>query len=140
MNVNFQKAQDQFNMVLDKLGTEIQFLQRTTTGSNAFDTGSSITYGYGDITESFTTGSIKAIITKPSATDIVMESGFYGEDFSEIKVRFDSTIEYWSQVIIPSGSGIKFLILPVQYWIVGGITIYKFATIRRLVPRSDNQY
>ncbi len=140
MNINFQKAQDQVNLLISTQGTEIEFLQRVTSGSDAYDTGSSTSFGYGDPTVFWITGSIMALISRPSAADTMMEPGFYEENFSQIKVRADSSIEYWDQVIVPSGSGIKFLIQPVQYWMVGPITIYKFATIRRLVPRSGSQY
>ena len=140
MNINFQKAQDQFNLVIDKLGTEIEFLQRVTSGSDIFDTGSLVTYGYGNLTNFWVTGSLKALISKPTANEIVMEPGHFEDEYMQIKVRYDSPIEYWDQVIIPSGSSIKYIILPVQYWIVGPITIYKFANIRRLVPASGSTY
>ncbi len=140
MNINFQSAQDKVNSAIDNLGTNIQWLQRVVSGSSSFDTGSTITYGYGDDIVYWITGSCKAIITHVDTTDVVKDVGFYGEDLDKIQVRSDSSLEFWDQVIIPSGSGIRYLVLPLHLWYEGGILLSKSANIRRLVPRSGSTY
>ena len=132
--------QDLMNHTIDMLGTEIEWLERSSNSSDSFDTGSLLTYGYGDAIISYVTGSVKALITNPSATDVVVDAGFTLNDYATIKVKALSTIDYWDNCIIPSGSGIIYKILPIQTWRVGTTTIYKFAHIRRLFPLSGSTY
>ena len=126
--------------IINQNGTWIQWLQRSTSGSDAYDTGSTITYGYGNYITYWVTGSVKALISHVSATDIVLEAGFYAEDYERIYVDPDSSIEFWEQCIYPSGSEIRYLILPFHIWRLGDVAISKYATIRRLIPRSGSSY
>jgi hypothetical protein len=138
--MDWQWAAKQFQIMLDRAGVEIEWLQRATSGSEAYDTGSEISYGYGDPARFWTTGSVKAIVQHVRVEDVVIPQGFYPEDFKKIFVPLSTPIEYWDQVIYPSGSGERYIIHPVHSWVVGGVTIAKYATIRKLVPHSQGEY
>jgi len=138
--VDFSKAKRQFENVVSKYGTTVQWLARTTSGSDAYDTGSTTTYGYGDDIIYWATGSVKAIIEHVRVQDVLIEAGFRQDDYKRIYVDPDETIEYWSQIIYPSGSGTRYLIQPVHYWEVGGYVVSKMAIIRKLIPRSGSAY
>lgn len=140
MNLNWNKAKEQFQEIINKNGTLIQWLQRTSTGSTAYDTGSTITYGYGDYIVYWTTGSIRALVSHVSAEDILIEPGFYSSDYERIYVDPDSSIDFWEQVIVPSGSGTRYLVLPFHLWRLGDVIVAKHAIIRKLVPRSGSMY
>lgn len=138
--VNWNWAKKITQKIISKNGVELEWLQRTTSGSEAYDTTSTTTYGYGDYAVYWQTGSFKAIVSPIRAEDVVIEAGFYSSDHQKIFVDPDTNLEHWQQCIYPSGSGVRYLILPVQYYIVGGVTGSKFAIIRKLVPRSGSQY
>ena len=133
-------AKKQFETVISKNGVWIQWLSRVTSGSDAFDTGSQISFGYGDFTNYFVTGSILAIVEPIRATEIVAEAGFWSDDWRRIWVDPDETIDVWEQIIYPSGSGTRWLIRHVHSWVVGDVTVSKYADIRKLLPRSGSQY
>ena len=140
MNINWQSAQDKVNLAIDNLGTDIQWLQRVISGSSSFDTGSTVTYGYGDEIQYFITGSTKAIIYHVSAVDVVTDAGFFVEDYEKFQVRSDSQIEFWDRLEYPSGSGVLYIVLPLHVWRGGNIIIAKDFLGRRLVPRSGSQF
>jgi len=137
---NWAKAKLQMEDIINKNGVTVQWLSRVTSGSDAYNTGSSITFGYGDETRYWVTGSVKALIECVRVEDVVLEAGFFLEDYKRIYVDPDETIEYWDEIIFPSGSGERFLIQPIHYWIVGDVTVSKYAIIRKLLPRSGSQY
>jgi hypothetical protein len=140
--VNWTKAQTQVKNIVSKNGVWLQWLERVASGSNAFSTGSSITYGYGDDTIYYVTGSVKAVVEHVKVEDIVLDVGFYAEDYERIYVDPSETIEFWDQIIYPSGSGIKYLILPLHDWrlTIGDTIVAKYANIRRLFPKSGSAY
>ncbi len=141
MNLNWNKAKQLFQTTVSQNGTWIQWLQRSTDRTDAFNTSSSITYGYGDSQVNWTTGSIKAIVQHISATDIVIEPGFYEDSYEKIYIDPDIDINQWDQVIVPSGSGIRFIILSRHIWrLSGDIIVSKYALIRKLVPSSGSHY
>ncbi len=139
---NWSRAKKQFERIVSRNGVWIYHLTRTTSGSGAYDTDDTTTYGYGDETVYWTTGSVKAIIEPIRQTDVVIEPGFYQEDYRKIYVDPDEDLEHWDQVIYPTGSGIRYLILPVTEWNLTGenTTVCKTAIIRRLVPKSRSEY
>ncbi len=145
MSPDWAYAQRLYKRVVGQNGVWITWLQRTTTGSGSYDQDNTVTYGYGDETLTWVSGSIQAIIQHVKADEVVIPSGFFVEDFERIWVSPDVNIEHWSQVIYPSGSNIRYLILPIHAWSfnVGGltgslITGSKSALIRRLLPRSGS--
>ena len=136
-------AKKQFETVISKNGIWVQWLGRTTSGSGAYDpydTGSSTSFGYGDYTVFWVTGSVKAIVEPIRATEIVQEAGFWADDWRRIWVDPDETLDVWEQIIYPSGSGTRWLIRHVHSWVVGDVTVSKYADIRKLLPRSGSQY
>ena len=140
MNINFQSAQDKINETIDRLGTDVQYLQRIVSGSSAFDTGSLITYGYGDITEYFITGSLRCIVYNIKPEEVLIEPGFFIADYMKLQIRSNSTIAHLDRVIIPSGSGIIYRVEPINTWYGGSIVTSKDAYIRRILPRSGSTY
>ena len=141
MSPDWGWAQRKYSHAISKSGTVIQWLIRTQTGSDAYDTSSSISFGYGDMTTYFSTGSCQAIISHVSATDVVTEAGFYQEDYEKIFVDPTTNITQWSQVIIPSGSGIRYLLLSIHDWRANGdMLVARYAICRRLIPRSGSKY
>jgi len=139
---NWGRAKKTFQGIVSKNGIQLEWLLRVVSGSSAYDTDSTVTYGYGDDTRYWTTGSFNAIIEPVREQDIVIEPGFFQEDYLKIYFDPDETPAYFDQVINPSGSGIRYLVLPVEDWTLttGNVTVCKTAIIRRLVPRSGSQY
>jgi hypothetical protein len=82
------------------------------------------------------------VVEHVSVKDIVIEPGFFEEDYDRIYVNADSNIAYWDQIIYPSGSGVRYLVLPLHVWRAGSAgTIVSISTIiRRLVPRDKTSY
>lgn len=134
-------ARRKFESIVEKSGVTIQWLIRTQTGSTAFDTGSSTTYGYGDPITYWTTGSCKAIVQHISAEDKIETAGFWQEDFEKIFLDPDTNIQQWEQIILPSGSGIRYIIRSIHDWRANGdVLLSRYALVRRLVPRSGSVY
>ena len=141
MSPDWGWARRKFESIVEKSGVTIQWLIRTQTGSTAYDTGSTDTFGYGDPISYFSTGSCKVIISHVSATDVVTEAGFWIDDYEKIFVDPDTDITEWSQIIYPSGSSQKYLILSTHIWRADGdVIVSKYALVRRLVPRSGSTY
>ena len=138
--MNWAKAKRQVEHIISKNGIYLQWLQRVTSGSGAYDIDDTTTYGYGDFIVYWITGSVKAIVEPIRDQDIVIEPGFYAEDYIRLWVDPDETIEHFERVIYPSGSGILYHIHPVGEWTVGGETVSKNVLCRRLIPRSGSQY
>lgn len=126
--------------MIQKHGVWLQWLQRTSDLSDAYNTGSE-TYGYGDPLISWTTGSVKATVEHVSAKDVVLEIGFYEDDYERIWVDADEDISLWDQIILPSGSTQRYIVLSRHTWRINGdILISKNIIIRRLIPRSGSTY
>jgi hypothetical protein len=140
LNINFQSAQNKVNLAIDVLGSDFQWLRKVTSGSNAYDTGSSITYGYGDFTVYWVTGSGKAIVSHISANEVIIEPGYYIEDYERLQLKSDSLVSAFDRIIFPSGSGIIYSVLPLHEIYEGNILISKIAQMRRLTPRSGSVY
>ena len=139
--VDWGKAKAEFDTIILQNGYIVQWLDRITTGSDeAYDTGSSITYGYGDYAVHWTTGSLRAMFTPIRGEDVVIEPGFYEDDYFKMWVDSDSTIAQFDQVIYPSGSGIRYIILQTYEWDLGSETVTQYAIVRRLIPRSGSAY
>lgn len=139
---NWSKAQSQYKSIVSKNGLWIQWLKRTSTGSSAYDTGSSTTFGYGDEIVFWTTGSVKAVVEQSRADEVLIEQGYSISDYNRIFVDPSETLEFWDQCIYPSGSGIRYIIMPLHNWrmTVGDTVVGKYATIRRLIPSSGSNY
>lgn len=153
-------AKRQFQKIVNKNGVWIQWLERLTSMTDAYDTSSETSYGYGDETVTWVTGSAKVLVEPGRDQDIVIEPGFYAEDYKKIYVAPDTVIydkvydaddysedfgdwfniEHWEQVIFPSGSGTRYMVYPVQEWIFNDVTISKYVMIRKLLPRSGSQF
>ena len=141
MNINWQSAQDKFNRTIDAIGTEIQWLQRIVSGS---DTGSTPygapSYGYQDSVTYWTTGSATVILAQISTNEVFIDPGHYQEDYLRMQTRSDSEIAHMDRVIIPSGSGVIYHVMPFYEWRGGSIIINRYATLRRITPRSGSVY
>jgi len=105
-----------------------------------YDTGSSVTFGYGDPVVYYVTGSFRGIVAPTRERDMLIEPGFYAQDYNDVFVNPDETPSFWSQLIIPSGSGTKYLILHVEEWTPYGVNVSKILKVRLLNPRSGSEY
>lgn len=140
MHLNWNGAKQKFLEIVNQNGTLIQWLQRTSTGSDAYDISNTSTFGYGDSITYFTTGSIKAVVQHVSATDIIMEIGFMQDDYERIWVDPDTNIQMWDQFLYPSGSSIRYICRTIHDWTMGGVVVNRHIDIRRLVPKSKDAY
>jgi len=140
LHLNWNKAQQHVHDIVNLNGTLVQWLSGSTDRTNSYNVLDTNTYGYGDAIRSWVTGSIRALVTHVSATDVVLDAGFYIEDYERIYVDNDANIEYWDQIIYPSGSCIRYVILPLHIWRLGDVIVGKYANIRKLVPRSGSSY
>lgn len=142
MTPNWTHAQNQFKQIINANGVFIEWLQRVTSGSDAYLTGSSVSYGYGDESIWWLTGSVKAVVAHIRAEEVLVEAGYTVSDYETIFVNPNETIEFWEQVIYPSGSGVRYLILPLHDWrmTIGDTLVAKYANLRRLVPASGSSY
>ena len=158
--VRWSRAKRQFQKIVSQNGVWIQWLERLTSMTDAYNTGSKTTYGYGDETVIWWTGSAKVLVVPVRVGDVVIEPGFYATDYKKIYVAPETVIydkvydannyskdfgawfniEHWEQVIYPSGSGVRYIVYPVQEWVVNDVIISKYVTIRKLIPRSGNQF
>lgn len=139
MNINWDGQKAKVKLLIEATGTNIYWLQRIESGSNVFDTSSSVNYGYGDRTEYYVSGSAKGIISHVTANDVITLIGYYEDDLDRIFVDPDLDIHNWDQIIL-SGSSIKYLCLPLHIYPVGanGITVSKSMLIKRLFPVSGS--
>jgi hypothetical protein len=140
MNINMQSAQTRMDIAIEAIGEEVQWLVRTTTGSSVFDTSNQYTFGYGDVIEIFTTGSLKCILHNIDPVNILIEPGHYTKDYRTAYFKSDSTIEHLDRLIIPSGSGILYQVQPINNWYEQGVLISKSALCIRLLPQSGSVY
>ena len=97
--VNWLNAKTQFKNILNRNSVEITWLQRVSSGSEAYDTGSA-SYGYGDPTVYYVTGSFKGLIAFVEAEEIVLDAGFYLEDYQKIYFNPDLGLAQWDQIIL----------------------------------------
>lgn len=139
MNINWTAQQIKVIEGINALGTDIYWLQRIESGSDAYVTGSTTTYGYGDLTIHFVTGSTKALISHVSAQEQMTILGHYDEDIDRFFVDPTSAVTSWDQIII-SGSNIKYLVLAPHIFTVGaaGLTISKSFLARKIFPKSGS--
>ena len=140
--VNWSYAKTKYASIISSNGCYIQWLQRITSGADAYDTGSQNTFGYGDYQTYFVTGSQKAIIEHLNATDKLIEIGFRADHYERVYVDPDSNMTFWEQIIYPSGSGTRYVILPehIQRMSVGDTVVAKFFLMRLLIPKSGSSY
>lgn len=115
-------------------------MDRSVSESGSFDTGSDITYGYGDTFVTWTTGSFKAMVENVRETDVIIEPGFWLDDYKRIYIDPDETVAELDQCLYPSGSGIRYVIRSVEDYRMGNTVVSKMALIRRLMPRSGSVY
>lgn len=115
------------------------------TGSmeEAYDTGSTITYGYGDSpiywTGSDNTGSwIKVFVFPMKADEVVVEAGFDATDYRKAVMSGSTSLALWDLLLYPSGSAQQmFLIRPIQEYVVSNeLTLLKEVQLRSLLPSS----
>jgi hypothetical protein len=88
----------------------------------------------------WTTGSLTGIVEPVRESEITVEAGFSVDDYLRLYVDPDSSVSYLDQVIVPSGSGIRYVMLPSKTWQAAGITVSQILMVRRLVPKSGSLY
>ena len=139
MHLDWNSIKDKVGYFVQQNGVWLQWLQRSTSFANAYDTTNSSTYGYGDSVTTWTTGSCKAIIEHVSAKDVIIEPGFYEDSYERIYFDPSTDLNQFDQIIFPSGSGIRYLVLSRHaYTLNGDVVVSRFAIIRHLLPRSGS--
>ncbi len=136
--MDWNQAKQQTKAIIAGNGQQLQYLQRVVSGSDRYSTGSTTTYGYGDLTVFWITGSFKGIVSPIKEDDIRIEVGFYEDDYLKVFIDPDQSCEYWDQLLIPSGSDNRYIILPIESWSPAGITVAKMLKVRRLMPKSGS--
>jgi hypothetical protein len=143
MKLDWSAPAKKFSDFLANNGVWIQYLTRVTSGSDAYNTGStdpsSGSFGYGDQVDFWVTGSLQVVVSHVSAVDIVLPMGYYYEDHEKIWVDPSANIELWDQVVYPSGSGIRYLCLAPHIWRMNDTIIAKYMIIRKLVPKGPGE-
>jgi hypothetical protein len=144
--VNWQSAKTKIQNLIENSGIVATWLQRTVDTSSAYNTGSETTFGYGDPIINYTTGSITGIIDHMRADEVMLDAGFYIEDYEKFYVDPDSVIAAWDQIILPDNNE-KYVVISVHTFRVSASSISlnnlilsKYLTLRRLVPRDVNTY
>jgi hypothetical protein len=138
MNWNNLKRMVQ-TTVLDN-GQVIQWLQRSEDFSQSSNTGSSITFGYLDPTVTWTTGSFKGIVDPVRENDPIIQSGYSAEQYAKVYINPNETPSQWDQLLIPSGSATRYLILSIREYTPADVTVAKILNVRRLTPKSGSAY
>jgi hypothetical protein len=139
--VNWTRAKHMFQKIISNDGVWIYVLERVTSGSDAYNTGSMDSYGYGDDTTYWTTGSARVLMKQMATQDVILEVGFTYEDYNDMYYNPDTTINQWNVIIYPTGSnGQKYLVLPTQDFSFeeSGVIVTKHALVRRLFPKSGS--
>ena len=140
MSSRWNRAKAQTQSIVAGNGQWLQWLARSTSGSSMYDTGSSATFGYGDPVVYYTTGSFRGIVAPTRERDILIEPGFYAQDYNDVFVDPDNDPSFWDQILIPSGSGTRYIIYHVEEWTPYGIDVSKILKVRLLNPRSGSTY
>ena len=145
--VNWQSAKTKVQYLINGNGVDIIWLQRSVDTSSAYNSGSP-TFEYGDPIINYTSGSIVGIIDHMNANEVMLDVGFYIEDYEKLFVDSDSTIAAWDQVILPDNNE-KYVVTAVHTYRVSedslaatdvNIVITRWLTLRRLVPKALNSY
>ena len=73
---------------------------------------------------------------------MVLDIGFYLEDYNDVYLSSDISISTFDQIIYPTGSGIRNIVQWIRSYSFFGspITVGQVARIRRLVPKSGSTY
>ena len=140
MSSRWNRAKAQTQRIVSGNGQWLQWLARSTSGSSMYDTGSSSTFGYGDPIIYYTTGSFRGIVAPTRERDMLIEPGFYAQDYSDIFINPDETPKFWDQILIPSGSSTRYIILHIEEWTPYGVDVSKILKVRLLNPRSGSEY
>ena len=145
--VDWSSAKVKVQTLIYQNGVYIPWLQRSVDTSSQFNTGSP-TFGYGDPIINYTSGSITGIIDHVKAEEVMLDAGFYIEDYEKLYVDPDSDIAAWDQVILPDNNE-KYIVVAVHTYRTSenslisdynNIDITKYLTLRRLVPKALNTY
>ena len=140
MSSRWNRAKAQTQSIIAGNGQWLQWLARSTSGSSIYDTGSSATFGYGDPITYWTTGSFRGIVAPTREKDTIIEPGFFTTDYSDIYIDPDENPKFWDQILIPSGSANRYIILDVEEWTPYGVDVSKILKVRLLNPRSGSAY
>ena len=138
--MNWGRAKAQAKRIVANNGATLQWLVRSTSLTSAFDTGSSVTFGYGDPIVTWATGSFKGIIIPKRDMHITIEPGTFIDDYRQFWVDPDEMPTINDQVIYPSGSGIRYLVRGHDEWSPADIDVSARVTIRKLSPNSGSVY
>jgi hypothetical protein len=136
--MNWGTAKAKVKSIVANNGETLEHLVLTTSGSDRYSTGSSTTYGYGDETLYYTTGSLIGIPEPIREGEITIEPGFSQDCYLRFYIDPDSTVSYLDLLVYPSGSGIKYMILPSKTWRANSITVSQILMTRRLIPKSGS--
>ncbi len=143
--MNWASSKTRVLHIINTNGIDFTWLQRSSSTGSSYDTGSNVSYGYGDPVVTYTTGSLKGVVIHVNADEVVVEAGFYMDDYDKVYVAPDHPINIWDQLVYPDNQ--KYLVVSVHENRVATsklndtpIMISKYVIIRRLVPKSKDVY
>jgi hypothetical protein len=125
-----------FLTILGTHGTTVTWYAKTTGSDDPFNTGSSITYGYGDPSIVLTSGSFNAVIMPGKVEEVLIEPGFYLENYHSLFFNANDAPDFFDYV---SFTGQLRLVLPSQRRIDFGRAIFKKMMTRVLIPSGSNE-
>lgn len=132
-------AKEKVKMIVQNNGDDLVWLQRIVSGSN-FNTGSTISYGYGDIITYYRTGSLKGMLEPINEKEIILDPGHSIDDYVRFYIDPDHICDHHDIIEYPSGSGVRYEIQPIRTWRSQNVTISKIITCRRMIPFSGSMY
>jgi hypothetical protein len=125
-----------FLTILGTHGTNITWYSKTTGSDNPYDTGSQISFGYGDAPVILNSGSFNAVVIKKSAEEELIESGFYEEVQYWLYYSPSSAPDYYDYAVFNNRT---WLVLPFQERIDANRSIFVRAGVRELIPSGSNE-
>ena len=124
----------QVNSIIAGNGTYITWWQKSTGSADPFDTGSTITYGYGDPQLVLTSGSFYAVVMPVKPDEEIIEPGFILEDYRNLFYSAGDSPAFFDWVTF---DGQAWRVKPTQTRLDAGNVIFQKASVRTLVPSGS---
>ena len=124
----------QVNAIIASNGTNIAWYSKSTGSANPFDTGSALTFGYGDPVLVLNSGSFLAVVMPVKPDEEIIESGFILEDYRNLFYKASDGPTFFDWVTF---DGQAWRVKPTQTRLDAGNVIFQKASVRTLVPSGS---
>ena len=127
-------SDSQFLTILSGHGQRIVYWSKTTGSTDPFNTGSTLTYGYGDPETVLTSGSFTAVVFPAKIDEDLIEPGYIAEDYRRLFFKGTDNPEQMEYVTFDSTA---WQVQPRQARLNAGTVIFQRVIVRRLIPSGS---